>query len=179
MLFPFTRVWTRRQKRLIVGSVVLALASFGAAIYGFERYYRGPSDSILVGTWEMTMPYGMDSATWVKLGPDHTAIWFSDSIAGYQEDFRSHWFAAGPYIYMRYEGKRMIWQIVEILPDELRLRCAKQDYIFKRVTREPPQASNQAMERTATRHAFVSDVATIFLLRSTLALGGGRSSCSR
>jgi len=179
MLFPRSHSWTRRQKRLIVGTVVLALVSFGTLIYAYERYFRGPSDSILVGTWEMTMPYGMDSATWVKLGPDHTAIWFSDSIAGYQEDFRSRWFAAGPYIYMRYEGKRMIWQIIEILPDELRLRCAKQDFIFKRVTREPPQASNQAMERTATRRVLIFQMTKTLSLASTPALGGRRSSCSR
>jgi hypothetical protein len=174
-----THFLSRRQKQFLLVGIALAVVAFGALIYGYERYYRGPSDTILVGTWQMTMPYGMDSATWVKLGPDHIAIWFSDSIAGYQEDFRSRWFAAGPYIYMRYEGKRMIWQIIEILPNELKLRGAKQDHIFKRVTREPPQASNQAMERTTTRSAFVSNVATIFLLRSTLALGGRRSSCSR
>jgi hypothetical protein len=30
------------------------------------------------------------------------------------------------------EGWPQIWQIVEILPDELRLRHANKDYIFKR-----------------------------------------------
>ena len=36
------------------------LVMFGALIYIYERYYRGPTDSILVGTWEMTMPYRTD-----------------------------------------------------------------------------------------------------------------------
>jgi hypothetical protein len=173
MLIPRSHLWTQRQKRLIVCVVVLTLLSFATLIYCYERYFRGPDDSILVGTWEMTMPYGMDSATWVKLGSDHTAIWFSDSIAGYQEDFRSRWFAAGPYVYMRYEGKRLIWQIVEILPDELKLRCAKRDYIFKRVTREPPQASNHAMERTADRCAFTFQMTSTLPFLATRALASG------
>ena len=127
----------------------------------------------------MTMPYGMDSVTWVKFGSDHTAIWFSDSIAGFQEDFRTPWVGLGPYIYMRYEGKRMIWQIIEIRPDKLRLRAAKQDYIFKRVSLEPPHASNQTMERTAPRLVSARRLATISSVFSTLAPGRRRSSCSR
>jgi hypothetical protein len=51
MLFPRSHSWTRRQKGLIVGSVVLALASFGALVYGYERYYRGPGESAFYGTW--------------------------------------------------------------------------------------------------------------------------------
>src|SRR5205814_7801825 len=39
-----------------------------------------------------------------------------------------------------------------------------------------PQASNHAMERTATRRVFTSYVATTSSLRSTRALGGRRSS---
>jgi hypothetical protein len=38
---------------------------------------------------------------------------------------------------------------------------------------------NHAMERTAARRTFTSFVARTFSLRSMLALGGGRSSCSR
>src|SRR4051794_13245533 len=124
-----TNALSRRGKWFIIVAVTVALVLSGALIYTYERYYRGPADTVLVGTWEMTMPYGMDSATWVRLNPDHTAIWFSDSISGYQIDYRTRWFAAGPYIYMRYEGQRQIWQITDVLPDELRLRSAKVDYI--------------------------------------------------
>ena len=42
-----------------------------------------------------------------------------------------------------------------------------------------PQASNHAMERTATRCAFALGVAWTLSLRATLAPGGRRSSCSR
>ena len=179
MLFARSHVWTRLQKRLIIGASVILIALSCIGIYAFERFHGLPSDSVLVGTWQMTMPYGMDSVTWVKFGSDHVAIWFSDSIAGFQEDFRTPWVGLGPYIYMRYEGRRMIWQIIEIRPDKLRLRAAKQEYIFKRVSLEPPQASNQAMERTSTRRAFAFISAPTSSLRSTLALGGRRSSCSR
>jgi hypothetical protein len=41
------------------------------------------------------------------------------------------------------------------------------------------QSSNQAMERTTTRHAFTLSSAITRSLRATLALGGRRSSCSR
>ncbi len=153
-MLALTHARSRRQKAIIVASGVALVVALISGVYTYERYYRGPSDSILVGTWEMTMPYGMDSATWVRFEPDHTATWFSDSIAGYQVDYRTRWFAAGPYIYMRYEGQRQIWQIQEILLDELHLRAAKVDYIFKRVERDPPEASNQAMQRTAGRSAF-------------------------
>jgi hypothetical protein len=43
----------------------------------------------------------------------------------------------------------------------------------------PPNTSNQAMERTATRRAFSFRVACALLLRSTRTLGGRRSSFSR
>ncbi len=138
MLFSSTHARSPLRKRLIVGVVVFALASFGALVYSYERYHRGPTESVFFGTWVMTMPYCMDCVTWVKFEPDHTALWFSDGVAGFRVDYRAPWFAAGPYIYTSYEGKRMIWQIIEVLPDELRLRAAKQDYIFKRVTIDPP-----------------------------------------
>ena len=172
MLGP-VQAWSRKQKLLILTTAVAALAAFAALIYTYERYYRGPTDSILVGTWEMTMPYGLDTATWVKLDPDHTAIWFSDGFGGHREDFRSSWFAAGPYIYMRYEGKRMIWQIIDIGTDELRLRLSNQDYIFKRSTREPPQAFNQAMQRTAGRSAFQLSMISTFQPAAARGLASG------
>jgi hypothetical protein len=44
------------------------------------------------------------------------------------------WYAGGRYIYMHFEdGLPQIWEIIQILPDELRLRHAKRDYTFKRI----------------------------------------------
>ena len=53
-------------------------------------------------------------------------------------------------------------------------------HFFPRVaTMFATRASNQTMERTATRRAFTPSIATTHSLRSTLALGGRRSSFSR
>ena len=78
-----------------------------------------------------------NGSTFLRLDPEQTAAWHSgawvrkdSSGQGYSEMM---WYAGGQYIYMRFpEGWPQIWQIVEILPDELRLRHAKTDYIFKR-----------------------------------------------
>jgi hypothetical protein len=45
------------------------------------------------------------------------------------------WYAGGSNIYMRIEGERLpqIWQIVDIGSEELHLRHAKQDYVFRRI----------------------------------------------
>jgi len=39
--------------------------------------------------------------------------------------------------------------------------------------------SNQALERTATRRAFTFQMIKAFSVKAALALGGGRSACSR
>jgi len=78
MLIP-THAWSRRQKWLVVSSVVLALTSIGALIYGYERYYRGPSDAAFVGTWRDTTP-AMDSITYYRFKPDATFDLISDGM---------------------------------------------------------------------------------------------------
>jgi hypothetical protein len=133
MLTPSERNWSRRQKWLIIGVVALALIVGGALVSSYERYHRLPSDDVLLGTWQMTMPYGMDSTAWMTFPPKHAVILSSFSVAGYQIDSEGVWYAGGKYIYMGGETKPpVIWEIVEIRPNELRLRSAKQDYIFKR-----------------------------------------------
>ena len=91
MLFPFTRSWTRRQKWLLVGSVVLALAFCGAGIYGYERYYRGPGQEILHGTWHNHD--GMDSSEDLTLYPDHTFISSGEGMGRYSIDLTGKWYA--------------------------------------------------------------------------------------
>jgi hypothetical protein len=178
MLIPRSHAWTRRQRWLVIASAVVALAALGALVYGYERYYRGPSESVFIGTWQRSQ--AGDSATFVKFGADHTVVGFSDGIGGSMVDFRGSWFAGGTQIFLRYEGRMHVWKILNILPDEFQVHESSPDVsVYKRVNVNPPEASNQTMERTATRRAFVSSIATIFLLRSTLAPGGRRSSCSR
>ncbi len=91
MLFPFTRVWTRRQKALIVGCVVFALASFAALIYGYERYYRGPGQEILYGTWHNGDC--LDCTSDLTLYPDHTFISSGFGMGRYWINDSGKWYA--------------------------------------------------------------------------------------
>jgi hypothetical protein len=87
----------------------------------------------------MTAPYNKDGSTVLRLDPERTAAWHSGAwvrypTAGQQGYSEMMWYAGGQYIYMHFEeGLPQIWQIIQILPDELRLRHAKRDYTFKRI----------------------------------------------
>src|SRR5216684_1014394 len=124
MLFPRSHTWTRRQKRLIVGSVVLALASFGALVYSYERYHRGPTDSVLFGTWQDTLP-AMDSASYFQFNPDHSLVYFAESMTELIVVARGKWYAGGEYIYLRLDDKDemstrlLVWHIEDISPSDL------------------------------------------------------------
>jgi hypothetical protein len=137
-MFPHTHVWLRTQKALIIAATFVAPIAFVALIYTYERDHPLPDASILVGTWEMTAPSAANSSTFLRLEAEQTAAWhsgawFRNDSRGQQGYSAMMWYAGGRYIYMRFpEGWPQIWQIVEILPHELRLRHAKTDYIFKR-----------------------------------------------
>lgn len=138
-MLPFTHAWSRAQKCLIIAAVLIALGAFGTFVYSVERCYRLPDGNILTGTWEMTAPYREDSSTVLRLDPERTAAWHTGAwvryaTTGQQGYSEMMWYAGGSYIYMHFEeGSPQIWQILEILPDELRLRHAKRDYTFKRI----------------------------------------------
>ena len=73
MLLPKSHAWTRTQRWLIATSVLLGIVAFGALVYSYERYHRGPKDSVLVGTWrgEYLNALG-DNRTGYRFKPDHT-----------------------------------------------------------------------------------------------------------
>jgi hypothetical protein len=150
MLFPRTHAWSPVQKWLIVGAAVCALIGASVLVYHFERDHRLPDDSILFGTWETRSNITTD---WMTLKPDHTLVWSSYNGAN-TIDWEGVWYAGGKYIYVGGEGRPGIGEIIDVTPNQLRLRIAKQDIVFKRVASVPPEASNHAMERTADR--FVS-----------------------
>jgi hypothetical protein len=137
-MFPHTHAWSRTQKVLIIVATFVATIAFVALIYTYEREHPLPDASILAGTWEMTAPYTANSSTFLRLDSEDTAAWHSGSwirtdSSGRRGYSAMMWYAGGQYVYMRFpEGWPQIWQIVEILPDELRLRHAKTDYVFKR-----------------------------------------------
>jgi hypothetical protein len=68
MIIARSHAWNPLQKRLIMTGVAVGLWCFSAGIYVYERYYRGPSDSVLVGTWEIP---GGDLSLCYRFDPDH------------------------------------------------------------------------------------------------------------
>ncbi len=180
MLIPRTHTWTRKQRWLIIGSAVAALASFAALVYGYERYYRGPSESAFFGAWETTLE---DSIFYYEFKSDHSFSVFSSPSMD-EESFlvRGRWYAGGPNIYVRFEdehweGRRPeVWHLVDVEADVFRTRYFPDSavHVYKRVHSAATPASNQTMQRTPTRF-----VATFFMtqtppLRLALAAGSRR-----
>jgi|ERR1043166_1550159 hypothetical protein len=137
-MLTFSHAWSRTQKGLIIAATTVAVVAFVAFAYSYERSHRLPDEGILVGTWEMTAPPTASSFT-LRLDPYdaawHGGVWVRrDKASGELEGYSDMaWYAGGSNIYMHFdEEPPQIWQIVEILPNELRLRHAKRDYSFKR-----------------------------------------------
>jgi hypothetical protein len=160
MLKPRTHAWSGRQRWLIVAAAIVGLLVCGALIYGYERYYRGPSESAFFGTWETTLE---DTIYYYEFRSDHTFLVFN-SLAMDDESFlvRGRWHAGGPNVYLRYQDEHWdarrpdIWHLVDLESDAFRIRYFPDSaiHIYKRVLRIATPASNQTMERTADR--FVS-----------------------
>jgi hypothetical protein len=70
---------------------------------------------------------------------------------------------------------------VDITRDEIAVRVWRDGEVihYRRIKPDSPKASNQPMERTATRRALTVRVASGPPPRATHALGGRRSSLSR
>ena len=175
------------QRWLITAGVVLVLAALGALVYTYERHYRGPGESAFYGTW-LDPTHMWDDPTYFEFRPDHTfTLWVArggekTSIA------EGRWYAGGPNIYLRFPAeyagpsRPIILHIVDISPQQFTVRFSREGgrvYRFERATLDVPRASNQAMERTATRRALTLRVAWTPSLPSTRARGGRRSSYSR
>ena len=140
LAFPHTHAWSRRQKTIIIAATLVVLSAFVAFAYRYDRSHRLPDETILAGTWEMTEPQDPDNCFLLRMeeerfGHWHNGAWArydrTDFLAGYSE---MGWYAGGPNIYMRFVDDPMpqIWQIVDVRPEQLRLRHAKRDYVFKR-----------------------------------------------
>jgi hypothetical protein len=159
MLFPRSHAWTPLQKALITLAVVTALAAFTAAVYRYERYHRGPDDSVLFGTWQcVDVCY---YPLYYKFTPDHNVevLDFEDASSVIA---KGRWYAGGDFIYLRFtqpalefEGKRevLIWRIEEITPTEIRARLLSDEppRVYRRVDLAAAHASNQTLQPTAGR----------------------------
>ena len=147
-MLTFTHYWSRTQKILLIGAGVLAIGAFVAFAYSYERSHRLPDESILFGTWQMTAPHdnyvlGLHDIVglWDGVRRDHwhSGSWIHEDSSKQMEGYSEMgWYAGGSNIYMRFVEDPMpqIWQILDIGPQELRLRHSKQDYVFKRISDE-------------------------------------------
>jgi hypothetical protein len=147
MLFPFTRVWTRRQKGLIVGSVVFGLASFAALIYGYERYSRGPGQEILYGTWHSANC--IDCTFDLTFFPDHTFISSGEGMGRYWIDNTGKWYADFNRILLFPDRRDVdepalgVIKLAGVADNELKVDFAKGIMIYERrktMTREEIQS---------------------------------------
>jgi hypothetical protein len=146
--------WSRGQKWIIITSSLVLIALSGVGIYVYERCYRGPSDSVLVGTWQIEDGC-IDCTSFITLQPNHNVVGFGDSIAGENQlSSRGRWYAGGQVLVIHYDtaekAASVIMRILDIAPDTIHVRWDGREIRLTRSTRVPPQASNQALELTAT-----------------------------
>src|SRR5437016_6113922 len=103
MLFPTSHAWTPLQRLLIIGAGLVAAALCGTLVYVYESYYRGPGESILIGTWQPET----EASLYYRFKPDHTfegfdpALEVDDTPTSRLSVFESGtWYAGGTYIYL-------------------------------------------------------------------------------
>ena len=147
-MLTLTHAWSRTQKVLLIAVAAAATAAFVSFAYSYQRSHRLPNESILFGTWQMTAPHddyilGLHDIVglWDGVRRDHwhSGSWIRSDAAKQMEGFSEMgWYAGGSNIYMRFVDDPMpqIWQIMDIGPQELRLRHSKQDYVFRRISDE-------------------------------------------
>jgi hypothetical protein len=129
MLFPKSHAWTRRQRWLIVGVVVVSLVAFSALVYSYERYYRGLRESDLVGTWTRVDPGA--GGGFYEFRRDGTIVMLDDD--GQPSTFKGKWYAGGDNIYVRFPPSILsdrhlaIWHIVDVSKDQFRVRIWQDD----------------------------------------------------
>ena len=160
-MLTLAHVWSRKQKWLIVTSAVLGLAVLSAAIYTYERYYRGPDETVLYGTWlDPTMSDAQDTF-YIEFRPEQK-FWVVSMISGKKEPLvEGSWYAGGRNIYMRYPAdfvgpkRPTVLHIVDISPEDIAVQFDRggEVYHYRRAYLDAPNASNQTMERTADRCA--------------------------
>ena len=158
MLIPRSHSWSQLQKRLIVGAGVIVLTLCGAGICGYERFYRGPSESAFFGTWETVDP-DLGFPVYYEFMADHTFFQHFPPLMDADTRFPGgKWYAGGPNVYVRYDADWLgagtlpqVWRIVDVQPDEFRVRLSSHGRIdiYKRVDLAAMSASNQTMQRTA------------------------------
>lgn len=105
-----------RRTRSVLSLTCLALFVAGCS--------PGPIESVLIGTWEITVPIGMDASTFMTFSPDHTMVSFGDSIMGDNKIYyRGRWSADEKQICIEENGaQKDCLQIVKKRSQTLRFR---------------------------------------------------------
>jgi hypothetical protein len=113
---------------------IVAIACAGTFFHACDR--RAP-ESAFHGTWDFISPHGLDTADWISFKDDHKWIWFTADGNGECINDRGSWYAGGKFLYLRREGdgKKYVWKIIEILPNELQLGVGKDLYVLRRAER--------------------------------------------
>ena len=132
MLLPKSHAWTRKQRWLIAASVAFGIIAFGALVYSYERYYRGPDDSFFVGTWRGEEDSIGETRIGYRFKPDHTyeSEWDADG----------KWYAGGDFLYLRLRlddasgpyDMLQAWHIDSMTPNELRMHWEGLHAVLKR-----------------------------------------------
>src|ERR1700730_17405916 len=133
MLIPRSHAWTFRQRCLIVGAAAVAVGLFSALVYGYERYYRGPDDSVFIGTWRGEADYTGEQRIGYQFKPDHT-------FEGEWEP-SGKWYAGGDLLYLRQRlddssgpyDRLQIWHIDSMTSTEIRMQSDGLHAVLKRV----------------------------------------------
>jgi hypothetical protein len=156
MLFPRSHAWTARQKALIVLAVLFGLIVFAGLVYSYERYYRGMREAALVGTWTRGGP--RSGGLYYQFRRDGTLVVLDEDRQ--PTDIKGKWYAGGPNIYLRFpsevlrDRQLVVWHIVNISPDQFRVRAWRDGEIMIWHRVMPSKASNKARGRVITRRSF-------------------------
>jgi hypothetical protein len=129
MLMPPSHAWTRPQRWLIVVCAVIALIGFSAAVYAYERYYRGPDYHFFIGTWRGALDGLGDVRTGYRFKADHT--YEERDVFGDEEEWvpRGRWYAGGEFVYLRHRVESAsgvtydidAWHIDSMSPNKVRM----------------------------------------------------------
>jgi len=143
----------------MVTAAAVGIAGLTATVFVYERYYRGPGEEILYGTWE-AVDFLDGDTIYFHFRPDQTFTaggLFEGEFSPFAD---GRWYAGGPNIYIRFSADDMraptrviVFHIVDIQPNELHVRLLRDGlvYTFRRSTLKVASASNHAMQRTADR----------------------------
>lgn len=128
-LAPFSRAFSYLLKALV--PVALALA-------------KTPQKKLLLGTWrviERQRPAG--AASCITFKEDHSFVSFTADGANHGKvEVRGRWCADEKKIYTWCEGRKHVWHIIELLPDELRLQSDTRLVVYRRVGQASFQVSH-------------------------------------